>query len=113
MVRQAGLEGGMQFSLAGSIAGAAWIVRRPLVGADEDVFFELRHKAKTLPLMTLIESIYAFTERNHCYSERNASATGRRAARKAGKIPPTTPMIKAKMIPITISTGVTRNAKAT
>ena len=44
---------------------------------------------------------------------RSAVATGRRAARMAGKRPPTRPMTAAQTMPATSRTGVTAKAKAT
>ena len=47
------------------------------------------------------------------YSSRKAEAMGRRAARKAGKNPPATPMTAAHVMPFTNSAGVTSNANDT
>ena len=47
------------------------------------------------------------------HNSRSAVATGSRAARMAGKIPPKNPITTAQMIPWTSSAGVTMNANAT
>ncbi len=47
------------------------------------------------------------------YNSRNAADTGSRAARIAGKSPPTNPITSAKIVPFTSNGGVTSNAKVT
>ena len=52
-------------------------------------------------------------DRGFPHSSRRAVATGSRAARRAGKIPPANPITTAQTMPWISSAGVTLNANAT